>query len=297
MNVPAPEFLTDEQQLLYRRRGGFHIRPDTLRLLNTATGEPCLPPYRLYPIFYQELIFMSESTITHSANGVTCTIEMTADEYLVSTEPMLRMAALSKWATFPRGVSFAVSAVAFFLLVSYVTEISALCTSPGYGPQYAVVFGVVCLLLLHVFLLYDLRAYFVFCYCLFHRHAIRWRLLRCFGADTLCKQTVTFCSDSSIRCTSLHQPAADGPLAVLPKKRILCAVLSGHFLMILVSRSAAPRTDLSAPESLYKARISLKDSICISAAPFRSSDWESLLTQVKAMDIPILTSSISTRLS
>ena len=111
---------------------------------------------------------MSESTITHSANGVTCTIEMTADEYLVSTEPMLRMAALSKWATFPRGVSFAVSAVAFFLLVSYVTEISALCTSPGYGPQYAVVFGVVCLLLLHVFLLYDLRAYFVFCYRLFH---------------------------------------------------------------------------------------------------------------------------------
>lgn len=135
---------------------------------------------------------MSESTITHSANGVTCTIEMTADEYLVSTEPLLRMAALSKWATFPRGVSFAVSAVAFFLLVSYVTEIPALCTSPGYGPQYAVVFGVVCLLLLHVFLLYDLRAYFVFCYCLFHRHAIRWRLLRCFGADTLCKQTVTF---------------------------------------------------------------------------------------------------------
>lgn len=104
---------------------------------------------------------MSESTITHSANGVTCTIEMTADEYLVSTEPLLRMAALSKWATFPRGVSFAVSAVAFFLLVSYVTEIPALCTSPGYGPQYAVVFGVVCLLLLHVFLLYDLRAYFV----------------------------------------------------------------------------------------------------------------------------------------
>ena len=51
---------------------------------------------------------MSESTITHSANGVTCTIEMTADEYLVSTEPLLRMAALSKWATFPRGVSFAV---------------------------------------------------------------------------------------------------------------------------------------------------------------------------------------------
>lgn len=87
---------------------------------------------------------MSESTITHSANGVTCTIEMTADEYLVSTEPLLRMAALSKWATFPRGVSFAVSAVAFFLLVSYVTEIPALCTSPGYGPQYAVVFGVVC---------------------------------------------------------------------------------------------------------------------------------------------------------
>ena len=36
---------------------------------------------------------MSESTITHSANGVTCTIEMTADEYLVSTEPLLRMAA------------------------------------------------------------------------------------------------------------------------------------------------------------------------------------------------------------
>ena len=105
---------------------------------------------------------MSESTITHSANGVTCTIEMTADEYLVSTGPLLRMAALSKWATFPRGVSFAVSAVAFFLLVSYVTEIPALCTSPGYGPQYAVVFGVVCLLLLHVFLLYDLRAYFVF---------------------------------------------------------------------------------------------------------------------------------------
>ena len=175
------------------------------------------------------------------------------------------MAALSKWATFPRGVSFAVSAVAFFLLVSYVTEIPALCTLPGYGPQYAVVFGVVCLLLLHVFLLYDLRAYFVFCYRLFHRHAIRWRLRRCFGADALCKQTVTFCSDSSIRCTSLHQPAA--------------------------------RTDLSAPESLYKARISLKDSICISAAPFRSSDWESLLTQVKAMDIPILTSSISTRLS
>lgn len=161
---------------------------------------------------------MSESTITHSANGVTCTIEMTADEYLVSTEPLLRMAALSKWATFPRGVSFAVSAVAFFLLVSYVTEIPALCTSPGYGPQYAVVFGVVCLLLLHVFLLYDLRAYFVFCYRLFHRHAIRWRLRRCFGADALCKQTVTFCSDSSIRCTSLHQPAADGPLAVLPKK-------------------------------------------------------------------------------
>lgn len=149
----------------------------------------------------------------------------------------------------------------------------------------------------HMFLLYDLRAYFVFCYGLFHRHAIRWRLRRCFGADALCKQTVTFCSDSSIRCTSLHQPAADGPLAVLPKKRILCAVLSGHFLMILVSRSAAPRTDLSAPESLYKARISLKDSICISVAPFRSSDWESLLTQVKAMDIPILTSSISTRLS
>ena len=57
---------------------------------------------------------MSESTITHSANGVTCTIEMTADEYLVSTEPLLRMAALSKWATFPQGVSFAVSAVAFF---------------------------------------------------------------------------------------------------------------------------------------------------------------------------------------
>ena len=82
---------------------------------------------------------MSESTITHSANGVTCTIEMAADEYLVSTEPLLRMAALSKWATFPRGVSFAVSAVAFFLLVSYVTEIPALCTSPGYGPQYAVV--------------------------------------------------------------------------------------------------------------------------------------------------------------
>lgn len=240
---------------------------------------------------------MSESTITHSANGVTCTIEITADEYLVSTEPLLRMAALSKWATFPRGVSFAVSAVAFFLLVSYVTEIPALCTSPGYGPQYAVVFGVVCLLLLHVFLLYDLRAYFVICYRLFHRHAIRWRLRRCFGADALCKQTVTFCSDSSIRCTSLHQPAADGPLAVLSKKRILCAVLSGHFLMILVSRSAASRTDLSAPESLYKARISLKDSICISAAPFRSSDWESLLTQVKAMDIPILTSSISTRLS
>ena len=76
---------------------------------------------------------MSESTITHSANGVTCTIEMTADEYLVSTGPLLRMAALSKWATFPRGVSFAVSAVAFFLLVSYVTEIPALCTSPGYG--------------------------------------------------------------------------------------------------------------------------------------------------------------------
>ena len=50
-------------------------------------------PYRLYPIFYQELIFMSESTITHSANGVTCTIEMTADEYLVSSEPLLRMAA------------------------------------------------------------------------------------------------------------------------------------------------------------------------------------------------------------
>ena len=47
---------------------------------------------------------MSESTITHSANGVTCTIEMTADEYLVSTGPLLRMAALSKWATFPRGV-------------------------------------------------------------------------------------------------------------------------------------------------------------------------------------------------
>ena len=227
MNVPAPEFLTDEQQLLYRRRGGFHIRPDTLRLLNTATGEPCFPPYRLYPIFYQA------------------------------------------------GVDFPVRVC----------------------PQYAVVFGVVCLLLLHVFLLYDLRAYFVFCYRLFHRHAIRWRLRRCFGADALCKQTVTFCSDSSIRCTSLHQPAADGPLAVLPKKRILCAVLSGHFLMILVSRSAAPRTDLSAPESLYKARISLKDSICISAAPFRSSDWESLLTQVKAMDIPILTSSISTRLS
>ena len=42
---------------------------------------------------------MSESTITHSANGVTCTIEMTADEYLVSTEPLLRMAALSKWAS------------------------------------------------------------------------------------------------------------------------------------------------------------------------------------------------------
>ena len=116
---------------------------------------------------------MSESTITHTANGVICTIEMTADEYLVSTEPLLRMAALSKWATFPRGVSFAVSAVAFFLLVSYVTEIPALCTSPGYGPQYAVVFGVVCLLLLHVFLLYDLRAYFVLCYRLFHRHAIR----------------------------------------------------------------------------------------------------------------------------
>ena len=34
---------------------------------------------------------MSESTITHSANGVTCTIEMTADEYLVSTEPLLRI--------------------------------------------------------------------------------------------------------------------------------------------------------------------------------------------------------------
>ena len=76
---------------------------------------------------------MSESTITHSANGVTCTIEMTADEYLVSTGPLLRMAALSKWATFPRGVSFAVSAVAFFLLVSY---------GMGYG-------GDVCLPLCH----------------------------------------------------------------------------------------------------------------------------------------------------
>lgn len=111
---------------------------------------------------------MSESTITHSANGVTCTIEMTADEYLVSTEPLLRMAALSKWATFPRGVSFAVSAVAFFLLVSYVTEIPALCTSPGYGPQYAVIFGVVCLLLLHMFccmicglILYFATAFFI----------------------------------------------------------------------------------------------------------------------------------------
>ena len=155
---------------------------------------------------------MSESTITHSANGVTCTIEMTADEYLVSTEPMLRMAALSKWATFPRGVSFAVSAVAFFLLVSYVTEIPALCTSPGYGPQYAVVFGVVCLLLLHVFLLYDLRAYFVFCYRLFHRHAIRWRLRRCFGADALCKQTVTFCSDW--RGEGVKTVARSAPMAI-----------------------------------------------------------------------------------
>ena len=35
------------------------------------------------------------------------------------------------------------AAIAFFLLVSYVTEIPALCTSPGYGPQYAVIFGVV----------------------------------------------------------------------------------------------------------------------------------------------------------
>ena len=174
---------------------------------------------------------MSESTITHSANGVTCTIEMTADEYLVSTEPLLRMAALSKWLP-SAGRVFCGVRRCLFPAGLLCHRNSGVCTSPGYGPQYAVVFGVVCLLLLHMFLLYDLRAYFVFCYRLFHRHAIRWRLRRCFGADALCKQTVTFCSDSSIRCTSLHQPAADGPLAVLPKKRILCAVLSGHFLMI-----------------------------------------------------------------
>ncbi len=124
---------------------------------------------------------MSESTITHSANGVTCTIEMTADEYLVSTEPMLRMAALSKWATF-RGRVFAVSAVAF--------PAGLLCHR-NFGAVYRRVRPSMRLFWCRLpaasacVLLYDLRAYFVFCYRLFHRHAIRWRLRRCFGADAL----------------------------------------------------------------------------------------------------------------
>ncbi|MCO7110105.1 hypothetical protein NIA69_14545 [Gemmiger formicilis] len=159
---------------------------------------------------------MSESTITHSANGVTCTIEMTADEYLVSTEPLLRMAALSKWATFPRACLLRCPLLPFPAGLLCHRNSGAVYLA-RVRPTVCGCFGVVCLLLLHVFLLYDLRAYFVFCYRLFHRHAIRWRLRRCFGADALCKQTVTFCSDSSIRCTSLHQPAADGSLAVLPK--------------------------------------------------------------------------------
>ena len=88
MNVPAPEFLTDEQQLLYRRRGGFHIRPDTLRLLNTATGEPCLPPIVSTQFsIRQELIFLSASAFTLSPDNAACTIEMTTDEYLTATEP------------------------------------------------------------------------------------------------------------------------------------------------------------------------------------------------------------------
>lgn len=229
---------------------------------------------------------MSRSAITRTPDGVAYTAALPLDECLTAAEPLLRTAALSKWAAFPRGLSFAVSAVSLFLLVSYATELPVLYASPQYGLQYVLVFVVVCLLLLHVFLLYNLRGYSVFCYCLLHRLSLKRRLHRCFGADALCTQTIAFQNDGTIRRTPLHRLAADGPLAVLPKERILCVAVSSHFLMLLVSKTAASNTDLAVLEDLYQKRISLKDSVCIPASAFCPSDWQALLGQVKAMDVP-----------
>ena len=83
----------------------------------------------------------SSGQIIRSLDGIKCISEMPPHMYLSTiVEPSLQTILLSKWSTFPRFLSFIISAIIGFLFISYSTEIPILFASPEYGSQYAFIF-------------------------------------------------------------------------------------------------------------------------------------------------------------
>ena len=65
----------------------------------------------------------SNGQIIRSLDGIKCISEMPPHMYLSTiVEPSLQTILLSKWSTFPRFLSFIISAIIGFLFISYSTE-------------------------------------------------------------------------------------------------------------------------------------------------------------------------------
>ena len=75
----------------------------------------------------------SNGQIIRSLDGIKCISEMPPHMYLSTiVEPSLQTILLSKWSTFPRFLSFIISAIIGFLFISYSTEIPILFASQDF---------------------------------------------------------------------------------------------------------------------------------------------------------------------
>ena len=141
----------------------------------------------------------SNGQIIRSLDGIKCISEMPPHMYLSTiVEPSLQTILLSKWSTFPRFLSFIISAIIGFLFISYSTEIPILFASPEYGSQYAFIFFIVCVLLLSIFLLYNSRFYFIWANNLWYKFILKRNFRRFSAADSYCRQYVEFRSIRTI---------------------------------------------------------------------------------------------------
>ena len=233
----------------------------------------------------------SNGQIIRSLDGIKCISEMPPHMYLSTiVEPSLQTILLSKWSTFPRFLSFIISAIIGFLFISYSTEIPILFASPEYGSQYAFIFFIVCVLLLSIFLLYNSRFYFIWANNLWYKFILKRNFRRFSAADSYCRQYVEFRSDNSILRNHLYRPFNDQPLNVLSKEKLLCLFIASDFIMILALKNpkkvTATFSNFDILQNLYKSNLSFSDSIYIPSSLFSRSDWDTLQSEIKIMGFP-----------